>query len=185
MKNIKSLKSIVLTPYSLLLLLFIASPIVANAQLQHSSKVTKSGVVNYFTITGGNSSSPSDASFVEYTHTKSIYSDGTVSKPSKIKTASFAFDGNYIFYRYNFGSYEKLRFAYHHSENGNSVYYQNGYSISSSGEGFSDEMAYNTALLVSADKKTINFIYNADDSSNRWYEVYKKGVDRSIGEMYE
>ena len=179
MKNIRCPKSITLSPYSLLLLLFAASPLVGNAQLKHSSKVTKSGVENNFTITiGGNSSSPSNAGYVEYTKTKYIYSDGTMDKPSRITTASFAFEGNNIYYRDEINN--KMTFVFNHNENGNAVYYHKAVSIFDG----STSINYSMALLVSADKKTINLIFNAD-SSDRWYTVYKKGVDRSIGEMYE
>ena len=169
MKNIRSLKSIILAPYSLLLLLFAVSPIVGNAQ----------GSMTIFKVpdlTGGTSPS-SNASWVEYTYTKSIDSNGTMSKPSTIRTESFAFEGSYVYHIDSFKN--KDRYVYHHSENGNSVYYIDICQGRSLGN-----ISYSIALLVSADKKTINVIYNAD-SSNRSYAVYKKGVDRSIGEMYE
>ena len=169
MKNIRSLKSIILSPYSLLLFLFAASPLVGNAQIH-----------NTFTIEIGSTSVNHNRSWIEYTHTKSINSDGTMSKPSATETAFFAFDGSYVYYYYPKYDFE-FRFAYNHTENGNSIYYMNGRNSHSS---YTNDIIYTDAVQVSADKKTINKIFNAN-SSNRSYLVYKKGVDRSIGEMYE
>ena len=168
MKNIRSLKSIILSPYYLLLFLFAASPLLGNAQIH-----------NTFTIEIGSTSVHSNRNWIEYTYTKSISSDGTMSKPSTITTNSFAFDGSYIYHdpQVNF----EYRYVYHHTENGSSVYYMNGRNEHNS---YTNKIDYSRALMVSADKKTINVICNAN-SSNRSYFVYKKGVDRSIGEMYE
>lgn len=120
--------------------------------------------------------------WVEYTLTKCIYADGTIAKSSKTTTHSFAFEGDYVYEKYPYYGYTDSRYKFHHMEGTSAVYYRNLYVAL---EGYSKDFYYGVALVVSQDKRTINIVDNADDSEHKTTTVFKQGVDRTIGEMYE
>ena len=123
--------------------------------------------------------------WIEYRITKSIYPDGTIHKSSDTKAYPFAFEGNYVYYDtgfYDTGVLPPIRFKFHHKEGSNAIYYQNNYQAL---EGYREDCFYDSALVVSPDRKTLNWIHNADRPENRIITVYKQGVDRTINEFYE
>ena len=73
-----------------------------------------------------------------------------------------------------------MRFTYSHNENGNRVYF---FDVNGDGKTINRAIA----LVVFADKVTINMLYFVDAVSkelNTAY-VYKKLTNNSIGTMYE